>query len=408
MQKNFKTKSDVSSRQGGFSLLEIMIGIVLLSLIMAFVYPALDGMYRFGEKINTHARMDKLANVISTAYAQHAMVIDSNATPKMTCLTSDCKSALVDTSAAGLSVSKFHVAPSATSIADANGKPMQQALEDISLAQGVTLDKLDTDGYNKHYWWFVSNRIAAPPSHAGGPTLYYHIIAIASSGGRNQLVGTPTFDYATGKLDIDPRNPHIVISGLKIERHLMQKTLDRMNRVSAAYAQVFSSAYLTSVDRNTAVDYFSADACPQNCTNQAMFDATSVVPNTAGNHNGWSYAGTPFPGDPASTDPPADTSAMLKDCQPLLFNAGEPPFAKAFEQATGLDHGTMQSAWQLPLVVCNGPDADGRTDPGGAKALQLRNPASSNAALQTPPYTAAIEAWLPGQEVLSVTVTGQY
>lgn len=370
--------------QRGFTLLEILVALTIIALISATVLPALQGIIRFSKKEQTHARLVAAATALKVAYQNNAMSIDSQSGAQF-CINAGCSESLV-------SPGNRTTYPSATPAATAVGAAGVAALNAIGQAQGLSVGHLAVDGFQKYFKFFVSNRLKAASAGPGGYPIYYHVIAVVSSGGRGSLSTGTVFNTATGQLTLGAGDQGTVISGLTIERDLLQQTLQAMQQVATAYGQVFTSAFLASANRDTSVDYFSASDCPDDCTGSGLFDSASTINNSGGNHGGWAYSGTPYPGDPAS--PLTDAAAVLKDCQPATVLTG-------FQGTLGVSTPALQSAWGYPLAVCNGPNAD-------AQITAVRNPASSNTALQTPPYTAAIEAWAPGEVPLAVSVTGEY
>lgn len=378
------------TRQHGFTLLEILISLGVVALILAVVFPALSGMVEFGKKEETQAQLDAAAAAITLAYGENAMKIDSYPFPEL-CLNPTCSSTIVNAASGA-------VEPSAVSTASADGVLTANALADIAQANGISVTKLDIDGFAKHFKYFVSNELqAATPGPGGGP-IYYHIVAIVSSEGRSTLNAGTSFNQATGVLTLTAGNMGTVVSGLPIERNLMQQTLDSMQSLANIYSQFFTSRYLASANRDASIDYFSANDCPENCAGSALFDSTSPIGNSGNNHGGWGYAGTPYPGDPSS--PYVNAGFVMQDCQPASALAG-------FQGTLGVASGSLLSAWGYPLMVCNGPNADGRYGIS-IDGSQDRNPASSTAALQTPPYTASIEAWSAWGNPMIITITGQY
>lgn len=380
---------DTRHPQRGFTLLEILVALGVMAMITAIVFPAVSGMIAFGQKQTTKARLNATAQALTLAYRNHAMAVDTEAGRKM-CLNYDCTEAFV-------SATDFDFHPGSVSASTAHGAATAAAMQAVSRVQGIPVSRLDVDGYGKHFKYFVSQRQQSVPSGHGVRPIYYHVITIVSSEGRAHLGGA-TFNTATGAVTLPPGALSVVVSGLGIQQDLYSKTAKKAQRVADIYGQFFTTRYLASLSRDASIDYFSSSPAPEVSQGQALFDSTSPIGNSAGHHDGWAYSGTPYPGDPAS--PLLDTSKMLTDCQPATD-------LKGFQTTLGLPDSALTSAWGFPLAVCNGPDADGTTGSSGI-GMRVRNPASSATDLTLPPYTASIEAWTPGGDVISIPITGRY
>lgn len=376
---NSKTNSE---RQRGFSLIEILIAVGLIGVITALVLPPFESMIAFGQKEQTHAGLEAAASALKQVYQTDAMNIDSQAGDKL-CLDSSCAEAIT-------SATSGATPPSATPTATAAGTATANALQAIALQDGVTTASISVDGYHKHYVYYVSDRLSAKLDGTNSYTVYYHDIAIVSSEGNSALDPATTFNPATGQLTVAADNEGIVVSGLPIETTLMNTTLSTLQNVAQTYGSFFTSRYLSSSSRNPAVDYFSTDD-PNDPINSVLFDSGSPIGNSGNGQGGWSYSGDSYPGDPSS--PLTVPSVALNDCQPATV-------LKGFQATLGYSTNQLESAWGEPVAVCNGPNAD-------KQGTNDRNPSNNSTAMETPPYTAEIAAWAPGEVALSVAVTGQ-
>ncbi|MHB8248443.1 MAG: hypothetical protein ACYDCX_06095 [Acidithiobacillus sp.] len=76
-----------------------------------------------------------------------------------------------------------------------------------------------------------------------------------------------------------------------------------------------------------------------------------------------------------------------------------------FMTTLGLSPQSVTTAWGEPMGIGNGPNAN-----SGANTCNgnNRDPSSGNGNLNSPPYTAFIDAWAPGGVLLSVPVIGTY
>lgn len=369
-----------SERQHGFTLIEVLIAIGLVALITAMSYPIFDSMLDFGQRETTHTRLLEAANAIKNAYRDNALMVDSSLSGQYFCGVPGACITPAPSNAAP---------PSATPASQADGAQTAQALQLIAQSQGLNVERLEVDGYNKYFRYFVSNALSKA-NGPGGATVYYHVIAIVSSDGKNQLSPGTTFNPSTGQLTLATGDQGVVVSGLPIEQAYYQEAMTQLRALADDYGQFFTSRYLSSNARNPSTDYFSQPDAVDSLNAQS-FDSSSPICNSGNNNCGWNFNGDPFPGQLGT--PVTNTAVVFWDCQPATVLGG-------FMSSLGLSQSAVTDPWGYPVGVCNGPNATGA-------GVYVRNPSNNNAALQTQPYTAAIVAWAPGGVPLTATVVGQ-
>lgn len=370
----------------GFTLVEMLVVVGLMALFMTIAMPIVGSMISFGQKVSTSGRLSTIKTVLVSMYEQHAMLIDTQISGAgAICLNTSCNQAIV-------SGANSATAPSATPAVTALGATTAAGLNAIALQQGVSIEKLEIDGHQKYFHWFVSNPLTSTYGGPSGYRLHYHVIAVVSSGGKNKLSPGTKFDPSTGQLTLGGGDSGVVVSGLPIQRGLIKQTLESMKSLANAYGQFFTSRYLSSSDRNPSIDYF-AQYDQGNPTNSLLYDNTSPVCNSGAGNCGWSYTGAPYPGD-YGTDI-TNASYMFTDCQPADKLGG-------FITALGLSPDAVNTAWGYPMDVCNGSSGP------GLNGVTVRSPSNGNTTMQTPPYTAIIAAWAPGGVPIMIPVVGAY
>lgn len=368
-----------SYRTGGFTLLEILIALAVMVILGGILYPSLMAEIHFSNRSTTRARLATLRRAVTQAYTQDAMVIDTLPAGSTTTPTITFDETSTETLATG------NAAP------PGNPSLYQSGMAVLAQYANMSTPQLVQDGFGRPWQVFVSDPLIDTYQ---GVTLTYHDIAFVSNDGGPETASGQTlnaqtaFDPATGILTLGGHDVGVVIDGDTVERALLQKTLRRMRLVANEYATFFLSQYESNPNRDISVDYFAS--APPNGANAASWDAASPILNSA-NGNGPGYA---FPGNNATG---ALAGPSLCDVQPATTTA--------FQTTLGLSTTDVTSAWGYPLGFGNGPNAGSS---GGTCYGDDRDPNSSNGALQAPPYTALILAWVPGQNIVTVPVIGGY
>jgi len=361
-------------KEAGFSLLEILVAAAILVIIISITMPAIDHAIGMYEGFNTRADAKIIRKAMTRDYERYAMTIDTVDAAEL-CTNSDC--------------SDYFTTNTTVPLND----PSSAETGWLKLASyaGLPANKIAKDGYNRPWMIYVSNLLHAPYD---GYSVPYHVIAFVSVrdfGSPSTEGQNVSFNPNTGQITL-PVNAHaVVINGLPIEERLYQQTLKKMHTIASAYATYFTTQYEANTDRNIGIDYFAtADSYDQ--TNSNLWDSNSTIGNS-GNGNG---PGFPYPGVTGS--PLTNTNVALCDVQPAEDLSG-------FDSTLGLSNLAVTSAWGYPIGIGNGPNSNSAQ---GTCYGDDRDPSSGNGNLQNPPYTAFIDAWAPGGELLAVPVIGNY
>lgn len=239
-------------RQRGFTLLEALVALAVITLISMVVVGALSPWLGLKQSIENDRRMQDLKQGISAYYEANAMAFDS---------------------VGGRTLGAFsQVLPDASGQCALSTAGFSAAADQFS-SSAVTLAR---DGYANPWCVYISTPMSEVRD---GVTLWYRVIAFVS-GGRNGVIDTGTTLDATGRLVLAPDSDDtgVVISGLDIQYAKLKDTVKRMNRVASMYETYFTTRYLAYADRDISRYYFSQTG-----------DSSGVVPSTAGN---WGSAGT--------------------------------------------------------------------------------------------------------------------
>lgn len=190
-----------------------------------------------------------------------------------------------------------------------------------------------------------------------GIDTFYRVIAIVAPGqnGRLDTVGSCTTALsATGELMLCGDDEGVLVDGYNIAAELLQQTLVRMQRVATAYQSYFQSRAQSDPSRDASINYFASGGTPPE-----RWDAGGPMPLSA--------CAAP---------------------SPLLDAAGTGPAA-----ILGLSNVDVTDLYGQVMQYDNCGNA-------------VRNPQNATAAMQLPPYTAAIVTALPGGNLLRLNAVG--
>ncbi|HCA26380.1 MAG TPA: hypothetical protein DEP05_01815 [Betaproteobacteria bacterium] len=315
-------------RQSGFTLIELLIALIIMSLMTAMLVTYFGPWATYKARVDTQNKLALLQEALTDAYKDNALTIDSNA-----------GAAIV------LPNGKISSTASAT---PATFQPIMPYSSTAPLGMA-------RDGYGKALTVFVSDLLS---KKIAGATLYYHVIAVVSSGARSRGPAKSTFDPSTGALKLDPYETAVLINGYDIEYAIYRTTRTRLQQLANLYSTYFQSRYMGDSGRSYGVDYFACGGNPCGASSSPSWDITGTVGNSLQRTN--------------------QTAAQVN-----------------LQTTLGLSHDDVTDGWGNPIYVDNDSSA-------------VRSPSNPSAAMQTPPYTATLYANMPGGQRLSVTAAGNY
>lgn len=363
------------NQQGGFTLIEILVAIAVITLLAAFILPSIDQYITFSQKLVTQADTEKLRKAMTQAYINNAMTIDTQTGATIWLNTSGTSTFTTD-----------------TSVPIDNPSATETGYQVLSSYTGEAPNKTAVDGYNRPWQVYVSDLLYGKYLSYSVP---YHIIAFVSvpsnGGSQADSAAGVKFNAQTGQLTLPPHAYAAIINGLPIEEKLYAKTIRKMHAIATAYGTYFTTSYLASTQRNLGMDYF-ASSDSNDSTNADEWNAQSEVGNS-GNGNG---PGFPYPG--VTNSPLTNTNVSVCDVQPASDLSG-------FSSALGLSGDSMITAWGFPIGIGNGPNSNSAAT---SCYGDDRDPSSANGNLNTPPFSAFVDAWAPGGTLISIPVIGAY
>lgn len=401
------------SGESGFTLLELIIGIVILTIFATIIYPVFTQTAHYAATVSTRARLQELVKGLTVAYQKDAMVIDTTGTGNMV-FTADWSQVLGSgsSSISLLSNGSVNVTP-VQAFAPGNPSSLENGFYTIAGAAGTSPLSLAENGDGAPIWVYVSPEIQS--SYDGYP-LYYHDAAFLSTNGAPASV-TPMSQGVTYTCSANTSaqtsgctmslgtngGQHDTVetfSGYAIEAAKYQTTLTQMNDIAKDYQSYFTTQYLANPQRNADIDYFANidtawDGCGPNGTGgNAYMDTSSAIPNSGNGSNGnpaWA-----FPGENPDGSTVSYYGTPLNDVAPGYWDND------AFINNLGLSLSSVTSGWGFIMGIGNGPNA-----PDYDNVLD-RDPLSCSTNLQSPPYTAFVMAWAPNAILLEVPVVGTY
>lgn len=407
------------SGEAGFTLLELIIGIIVLTIFALIIFPVFSQTAHYAATVSTRARLQDLVKGLTVAYQKDAMVIDSLPVNNIE-FTVDFAHGLgpQNWSWGVLNNGSANVTP-VQAFAPGNPSSLESGFYTIAGAAGKSPLSLAENGDGVPVWVYVSPEIQT--SYDGYP-LYYHDVAFLSTNGAPANV-TPMSQGVTYTCSANTSaqtsgctmslgtsgGQHDTVetfSGYAIEAAKYQTTLTQMKEIAQDYQSYFTTQYLANPQRNADIDYFANidtawNGCgPNGQGGNAYMDTNSAIPNSGNGSNGG--PGYEFPGQ----NPNGSVVSYYGGYSPSLYTLNDTqPVSddnEAFIVNLGLPFSEAVTAWGFQMGFANGPNA-----PSFDNVLD-RDPLSCSQNLQSPPYTANIVAWAPSGILLDVPVVGTY
>lgn len=371
-----------SSFQRGFTMLEIVVAIMIISAMMVLLANAFSPHLAFKQRMETDARLKELLQATETMYRANAFVVDdrdlSSADPAFPGL----GQISMDNGASTRILSTACPAKSFDGInpirdpSDIRLGPVPQVVN-LAVLQpysGRGAEDLAKDGFNNATCVLVSRRAKMM---YGSQPLYYHVIAFVSPGANNRV--EPTTELVSTRpngvddvwtLNIAGDDKGVVFDGSKIAIENFKLTKARLDRYARAYESYFKIRFQSRFQRDPQYNYFYAS-------------------NSANNEvNGEPRVGF---GDPAPTPPETKFSYAEPEVWPSTTRdtlGGW--YGEAFNNVIdtgiwrilGMNDTELLDAWNNPILVDN---FSPRVRPGVLGGFK-----------QVPPFSAQFGAFLPG------------
>jgi prepilin-type N-terminal cleavage/methylation domain-containing protein len=236
------------TKQRGFTLVETLVALALITMISLVVMGALAPWMTFKQKMDSDRRMQDVRQAFTALYNSQGMAIDQSA---------------------GGSFLGF---TSSTWTVGARCASQVAAFQGVATYLSEAPQQIANDGFVNPWCLYVSGPLKEVRD---GAELWYRNIALLSMGPNGVLDSTVAAD---GTLTINEDDSGIVISGREIQGEKLKETLYRLNRIGQVYETYFTTRYLATASRDVTLDYFSK-----------LYDTTGSVDATSA---GWTSAYT--------------------------------------------------------------------------------------------------------------------
>jgi len=221
------------NKQKGFTLLEILIAMALLTVISIVMIGSLGPWLSFKQKLDTDRKLQDIKAALILAYGANAMTAESSAGPQLQLVTGTVSQTPINGSVCVTDVATW------------------QALATY-LPEGPTVTQVD--GYSAPWCVLITPQLQAT---LNGVTVYYHNIALVSMGREGKLDSATTLNPTTGALTLGGDNTGILVNGYSVQADKLTITVARMDKLASPYGIYFTSRYLGNPNRDIMVDYFA-------------------------------------------------------------------------------------------------------------------------------------------------------
>jgi len=365
----------------GFTMLEVVISIAILSMMTLLIAGAFTPYMQFKQRMETTTKLNDLADAMMLVYRKYSASIDGQDRPGTAML----GSFVLDPNLLGerffeTSCASFN-GVATSDITDINdpttsGMSIYEVLTPLAPYARQSISSLSEDGYGNAVCVLVSNR--AVITHSGQP-LFYHSIAFISPGqnnivdvGTNLVVSQPNGNDDVWNLTLSGDDKGILVDGSQIAIANFEKTKARLDRLARAYETYFNIR-------------FRARSARDNRFNFNYFYASTDTTNSL---NGEPHVG--FGDIIRSTDvtPPEIGSYWALPTIRTLGNGWGPiSFSNVLEsniwRTLGVSDGDLYDAWGQPILFDN-------------MSNRVRSGIDNNGNRRPPPFSATFGALLPG------------
>lgn len=223
----------------GFTLAEIAIALVILSVLTVFVMDQLGPIFQYQSRVDTRGKIDDVAQALRNAYRAEIMRIESDPSARLTLL-----SGVVE-----------NMGPDAQRRCTASSAALAPLASYLQRSPGVAF----RDGAGAPLCILITPQLSRV---VGGVPLNFRVIAVVSSGWNNQLDADATCAGTTlsnsGELQVCGDDEAVRIDGLTILMDLVAETQARLDRVARTYERYFQARFEADPARDISVDYFAS------------------------------------------------------------------------------------------------------------------------------------------------------
>lgn len=233
----------IGTKQRGFTLVETLVALALITIISLIVMGALSPWMGFKQKMDTERRIQDVRQGLVAYYEAQAMAVERQP------------------------AGKFSLFTSSTPDGEGRCELQTEAFEAVSDYFSESPQQLSRDGYANPWCIFVSSPFKIVRD---GVDLWYRNVAVISTGG-DGVLDPATKMQPDGTLVVAGDDAGAIVSGREVQAEKLKETLKRMNKVAQMYETYFTTRFLANTSRDITVYYFSK-----------AYDTTGAVPATGG------------------------------------------------------------------------------------------------------------------------------
>ena len=327
------------NKQKGFTLLELVIGMMMLSTFLSVLYVATSGLTDDISRQRNEVYPSELAHMIKDHYLLNTYEVDLN--------------------------------PGSNYISEGVNIPNRSLSTNVvgSLTNMVNTVPYSNmtfrDGYNQPMLILVSELLER---NYEGVMIPYRVFSIVSTANED-VMGLNTFDtimnVSTGQVEADPEETVITINTFQEQLKKFEASKEKVERISRAYSHYYWSRHNLGIG-DISKDYFASGGGYWD-TQVGTKVTRSCVSGSPGNVNGFST-----PGVPASN--------------------------VNFANALGLSADFEITDWGQPIYIMNCGSIGNVLSGGSTITITPRNPDSPDVARRIQPFNAVIGFTMPNGE----------
>lgn len=328
--------------QKGFTLLELVIGMVMLSMFLSILYVATSGLTDDISRQRNEVYPSELAHMLKDHYLLNTYEVDANTGANYISSGSNLPNRGLTSTEIG-------------------------SLTNMVRTSAISYQNMNfRDGYSQPMLILISNQLE---KNYEGVMIPYRVFAIASSNNVD-VIGSHTFfdttmDINTGVVNIAENESVVVINTFQEQLEKFLASKEKVNRLSKAYSHYYWSRHNLGIG-DISVDYFASGGSSWD-TQAGTKVSRSCVSGGPDVVNGFNT-----PGVPASN--------------------------VNFANALGLSADFEISDWGQPMYIMNCGSIGNVLSGGTAITITPRNPESPDTARRIQPYNAVIGFTMPNGE----------
>jgi prepilin-type N-terminal cleavage/methylation domain-containing protein len=247
---NIKSRSP-----GGFTLIELLISLAILTAISLSLLSFLSPWMAFKQKLDTDRKLMESKTLFTTVYERNAWTVETT-------------NASVFTFAGG-TLTNSPLTGTRSCISQSGTLQSLAAYFSDGLPQG------ENDGYANPFCFLISPQLSMLKN---GVNVYYHNLAIVSTGRDSALDAGTNINATTGALTLGGDDSGVLINGYTIQDKKFRETEARLTRIASLYESYFTARYLQNPSRDVMIDYFASN---QNGVT-AGWDSAGTISGTGG------------------------------------------------------------------------------------------------------------------------------